>query len=133
MPQPVLIPPRPLPQAPFAPVSVQTGAGYSTTLYHVPDDEIDFATFLKEPLSPALANSAGTKWKAHWLAVEGVQPAVPENPPPISKAGRELTTLPSYPALLPGPTLTDPTPTDISSTQPRPSTDLGRFWLRLQC
>lgn len=51
------------------------------------DDEIDFATYLKEPLPPALSNSAGVKWKAHWLAVEGVQPAIPENPAPTSRAG----------------------------------------------
>jgi transcription initiation factor TFIID subunit 6 len=28
-------------------------------------------------------------WKAHWLAVEGVQPAVPENPVSNARAGRE--------------------------------------------
>ncbi|ORX38050.1 TATA box binding protein associated factor-domain-containing protein, partial [Kockovaella imperatae] len=85
--EPVLIPPRPLPQRSFAPITVPTAPGITTTLYHVPDDEIDFATYLKEPLPSGLANSAGVKWKAHWLAVEGVQPAIPENPPPSSKAG----------------------------------------------
>lgn len=56
----------------------------------MPDDEIDFSTYLKEPLPAGLANSAGVKWKAHWLAVEGVQPAIPENPAPASRAGRKL-------------------------------------------
>lgn len=54
------------------------------TIYTTPDDEIDFASYLKEPLPAGIASSAGVKWKAHWLAVEGVQPAVPENPAPSS-------------------------------------------------
>jgi transcription initiation factor TFIID subunit 6 len=61
-----------------------------TQVYHVPDEEIDFATYLKQPLPPGLSNSAGVQWKAHWLAVEGVQPAIPENSTPSSRAGREL-------------------------------------------
>jgi transcription initiation factor TFIID subunit 6 len=64
-----------------------TGTGQQ--LYHIPDEEVDFSTFLKQPLPAGLAGSAGAKWKAHWLAVEGVQPAIPENPTP-SRAGREL-------------------------------------------
>jgi hypothetical protein len=46
------------------------------------DDEIDLATYLKTPPVPgkSLKKTAGVKWKAHWLAVEGVQPAIPENP-----------------------------------------------------
>lgn len=86
--EPVIVPPRPLPQAPFHAVTVPGGSqGPAGQLYHELDDEIDFATYLKEPLPPALANSAGVKWKAHWLAVEGVQPAIPENPAPTSRSG----------------------------------------------
>lgn len=59
-------------------------------MYHVPDEEIDFQSYLKEPLPAGTANSKGVKWKAHWLAVEGVQPAIPENPAPSSRAGRKL-------------------------------------------
>lgn len=61
-----------------------------TQVYHVPDEEIDFATYLKQPLPPGLSSSAGVQWKAHWLAVEGIQPAIPENPTPSSRAGREF-------------------------------------------
>ncbi|BEI92919.1 uncharacterized protein CcaverHIS019_0505470 [Cutaneotrichosporon cavernicola] len=94
--EPVIVPPRPLPQAPFLAVPIPSGtSGAQQQLYTVVDDEIDFATYLKEPLPPALANSAGVKWKAHWLAVEGVQPAIPENPAPSSRAG---------PSRLPAPT-----------------------------
>lgn len=88
--QPMIVPPKPLPQAPFHAISIPSGpAGNAQQLYAVVDDEIDFATYLREPLPPALANSAGVKWKAHWLAVEGVQPAIPENPAPSSRAGSE--------------------------------------------
>jgi len=87
--QPILIPPKPLPQAPFVALP-STGTGQQ--LYHIPDEEVDFSIFLKQPLPAGLASSAGTKWKAHWLAVEGVQPAIPENPTP-SRAGRELSFL----------------------------------------
>lgn len=27
---------------------------------------------------------------AHWLAIEGVQPAIPENPPPLSRELQKL-------------------------------------------
>jgi len=86
--QPILVPPRPLPQPPFSAVPIPTSSGAQQQLYHVVDDEIDFASYLKQPLPPGLANSAGVKWRAHWLAVEGVQPAIPENPTPGSRAGR---------------------------------------------
>ncbi|RSH93625.1 hypothetical protein EHS25_006271 [Saitozyma podzolica] len=85
--EPVLVPPRPLPQPAFAQVTIPTTSGPPQHLYHVPDDEIDFATYLKQPLPPGIASSAGVKWKAHWLAVEGIQPAIPENPTPSSRAG----------------------------------------------
>lgn len=28
--------------------------------------------------------------RAHWLSVDGVQPTVPENPPPLSKEAQKL-------------------------------------------
>ncbi|KAL1407644.1 histone H4-like TAF Taf6, SAGA complex subunit [Vanrija albida] len=93
--EPVLVPPRPLPQAPFHAVPVSAGQNPSQQLYHEVDDEIDFATYLRDPLPAALGNSAGVKWKAHWLAVEGVQPAIPENPPPSSRAGPSRTPAPT--------------------------------------
>ncbi|CAD6567611.1 MAG: hypothetical protein TREMPRED_003748 [Tremellales sp. Tagirdzhanova-0007] len=92
--EPVMVPPRPLPQPPFTAVPFSTSSGAPQQLYHVVDDEIDFATYLKQPLPPGLANSAGVTWKAHWLAVEGVQPAIPENPAPGSRAGPSRTPAP---------------------------------------
>ena len=60
------------------------------------------------------------KWRAHWLAVEGVQPAIPENPP--QKAGRE-SLLPPRPVALSrsrscggGGAVETDTPSSLSST-----------------
>lgn len=85
--EPVLVPARPLPQQAFEAVSIPTSNNTMQHVYHVPDDEIDFATYLHRPLPAGVQNAGGVKWKAHWLAVEGVQPAIPENPAPNARAG----------------------------------------------
>jgi transcription initiation factor TFIID subunit 6 len=51
-------------------------------VYFVEDEEIDFDRFLREDKIPL---PKGVTWTAHWLAVEGVQPLIPENPPPIPR------------------------------------------------
>jgi transcription initiation factor TFIID subunit 6 len=56
-----------------------TSAG---TVYYVEDEEIDFDRVLREEKIP-LPKPAN--WTAHWLAVEGVQPLIPENPPAIPR------------------------------------------------
>lgn len=61
----------PYPQAPTA-----------GTVYFVEDEEIDFDRVLREEKIP-LPKPAN--WTAHWLAVEGVQPLIPENPPAIPR------------------------------------------------
>lgn len=98
--KPVLVPARPLPQQSFEAVTIPTSATTSQQVYHVPDDEIDFATYLQRPLPAGVQNSAGVKWKAHWLAVEGVQPAIPENPPPNARAGRKSSVYPMFKELV---------------------------------
>lgn len=52
------------------------------TVYYVEDEEIDFDRILREEKIP-LPKPAN--WVAHWLAVEGVQPQIPENPPAIPR------------------------------------------------
>ncbi|KAI0032798.1 TATA box binding protein associated factor-domain-containing protein [Vararia minispora EC-137] len=54
----------------------------SGTVYFVEDEEIDFDRVLKEE---KLQLPPGVRWTAHWLAVEGVQPLVPENPPAVPR------------------------------------------------
>jgi transcription initiation factor TFIID subunit 6 len=52
------------------------------TVYFVEDEEIDFDRVLKEE---KLQLPPGVRWTAHWLAVEGVQPLIPENPPAVPR------------------------------------------------
>jgi transcription initiation factor TFIID subunit 6 len=51
-------------------------------VYFLEDEEIDFDRVLREE---KIALPKGVSWTAHWLAVEGVQPLIPENPPAIPK------------------------------------------------
>ncbi|KAK0243806.1 transcription initiation factor TFIID complex 60 kDa subunit [Armillaria nabsnona] len=51
-------------------------------VYFVEDEEIDFDRVLREEKISLLP---GVSWAAHWLAVEGVQPLIPENPPAIPR------------------------------------------------
>ncbi|AET38022.1 TATA-binding protein-associated factor TAF6 Ecym_2276 [Eremothecium cymbalariae DBVPG len=53
-----------------------TGQG-GQTMYYLDDEEIDFDKLINEPLPhvPRLPT-----FTTHWLAVEGVQPAIPQNP-----------------------------------------------------
>ncbi|EGN93949.1 hypothetical protein SERLA73DRAFT_115423 [Serpula lacrymans var. lacrymans S7.3] len=51
-------------------------------VYFVEDEEIDFDRVLREE---KITVPKGVNWTAHWLAVEGVQPLIPENPPAIPR------------------------------------------------
>jgi transcription initiation factor TFIID subunit 6 len=46
-------------------------------LFFIDDREIDFTEIIASPLPEAPRESS---LSAHWLAVEGVQPAIPQNP-----------------------------------------------------
>ncbi|KDQ62792.1 hypothetical protein JAAARDRAFT_30697 [Jaapia argillacea MUCL 33604] len=93
----------PFPQLP------QAGA-----VYFVEDEEIDFDRMLREE---KITLPKPVSWTAHWLAVEGVQPLIPENPPAIPKetdmeppvAGAKSTDLPRTSSLLPTPGVTSQT------------------------
>lgn len=56
---------------------IQTQSG---PIHLVADEEIDLEKALEG--GPQVALGPGVGWSAHWLAVEGVQPAVPQNPVP---------------------------------------------------
>lgn len=52
------------------------------TVFFVEDEEIDFDRVFREE---KIALPKGVSWTAHWLAVEGVQPLIPENPPAVPR------------------------------------------------
>ncbi|KAG8805950.1 hypothetical protein FRC17_005256 [Serendipita sp. 399] len=61
-----------------------TNSKVAAPVYFVEDEEIDFDKVLRDEkvVLPKLVN-----WQAHWLAVEGIQPLIAENPPkpPLSE------------------------------------------------
>lgn len=74
-------------------------------VYFVEDEEIDFDRVLREE---KITLPKGVSWTAHWLAVEGVQPLVPENPPAIPREpDQDIPKSPRTTTLFP---LTPPSP-----------------------
>jgi len=62
------------------PVEVSTrAAADGSSVYVLEDKEMDFDEILKAPLPKAPLE---VTFRAHWLAIEGVQPLIPENPLP---------------------------------------------------
>ena len=53
--------------------------GPGQTLYYIDDDEVDFEKIINQPL-PKVPRAVN--FTAHWLAIEGVQPSIPQNPLP---------------------------------------------------
>lgn len=51
--------------------------GPGQMLYYVEDEEVDFENLINEPLPKVPRHTTCT---AHWLAIEGVQPTIPQNP-----------------------------------------------------
>ncbi|KAG8958985.1 hypothetical protein FRC03_008571 [Tulasnella sp. 419] len=52
-------------------------------VYALQDEEVDFERIVREEEIPV---PRAVSWTAHWLAIEGVQPLIPENPSPIKPA-----------------------------------------------
>ncbi|KAJ1985375.1 histone H4-like TAF Taf6, SAGA complex subunit [Dimargaris verticillata] len=63
----------------FGEVGFKRVAALSEDLYIIEDEELDFEKVLNAPLPPAPRDVTYT---AHWLAIEGVQPAIKQNPAP---------------------------------------------------
>jgi transcription initiation factor TFIID subunit 6 len=57
-------------------------------VYFVEDEEVDFERVLREE---KLVLPPSVRWTAHWLAVEGVQPLIPENPPAVPRDDPSMT------------------------------------------
>jgi transcription initiation factor TFIID subunit 6 len=48
-----------------------------SNIYYVPDEEVDLEEYLNRPL-PKIPHRPSIN--SHWLAIEGVQPQIPQNP-----------------------------------------------------
>lgn len=83
------------------------------SVYFVEDEEIEFDRVLREE---KITLPKGVSWTAHWLAVEGVQPLIPENPPAVPKEDPEGK--PAAATVLPG-ELPAPSVFVLAPPQPR--------------
>lgn len=68
----------------------EASIGPGQPLYYVEDEEVDFEKLINAPLPKVPRDMTFT---AHWLAVEGVQPTIPQNPAPAD-ASRNIDLMP---------------------------------------
>lgn len=66
----------------------EASIGPGQPLYYVEDEDMDFEKLINAPLPPVPREMSFT---AHWLAVEGVQPSIAQNPTQAETNSRELT------------------------------------------
>lgn len=92
-------------------------------VYFVEDEELDFDRVLKEE---KIFLPKGVSWTAHWLAVEGVQPLIPENPPSVptteSDPDQQTQNAPTQNGVPGSPARAQFPPTPPSPSRPAPST-----------
>ncbi|KAL1297755.1 hypothetical protein AAFC00_006292 [Neodothiora populina] len=65
----------------------EASIGPGQPLYYVEDDEVDFEKLINAPLPKVPREVSLT---AHWLAVEGVQPSIPQNPTSVDSRHQDL-------------------------------------------
>ena len=66
----------------------EASIGPGQSLFYVEDEEVDFEKLINAPLPKVPREMTFT---AHWLAVEGVQPSIPQNPTHADQRNHELT------------------------------------------
>lgn len=65
----------------------EASIGPGQSLFYVEDEEVDFEKLINAPLPKVPREMSFT---AHWLAVEGVQPSIPQNPTQADQRQQEL-------------------------------------------
>ncbi|EXJ94016.1 transcription initiation factor TFIID subunit 6 [Capronia coronata CBS 617.96] len=90
----------------------EASLGPGQPLFYVEDEEMDFEKLINAPLPKVPREVSFT---AHWLAVEGVQPSIPQNP--TSNEARNLELLPKGPNA--NPALAAMTGADTTTTKPQ--------------
>ena len=65
----------------------EASIGGGQPLFYVEDEEVDFEKLINAPLPKVPREISFT---AHWLAVEGVQPSIPQNPTTAESRNQEL-------------------------------------------
>lgn len=65
----------------------EASIGPGQPLFYVEDEEMDFEKLINAPLPKVPREMSFT---AHWLAVEGVQPSIPQNPTQADQRNQEL-------------------------------------------
>ena len=66
----------------------EASIGPGQPLFYVEDEEVDFEKLINAPLPKVPREISFT---AHWLAVEGVQPSIPQNPTQGDQRNQELS------------------------------------------
>ncbi|KAL2163046.1 hypothetical protein VTH06DRAFT_6882 [Thermothelomyces fergusii] len=65
----------------------EASLGPGQPLFYIDDEEVDFEKVINAPLPKVPRDMSFT---AHWLAVEGVQPSIPQNPTAAETSSKEL-------------------------------------------